>query len=195
MGPEHASGAAPPDQRRCGLDRRIAVVCAAARLQRAQGAGVRRARRRHDRLSSRRVRDRGAAQPAVRRDRSATTRCWNAESQIQLREYGTERMHGCDLTAGALRPGRRGARRPRRVGRTRRRSARRDRARAGEREAGLRQRDDREHRGAGDPAVARVGKARSACPPKSDRLTNEEWWASLALSPPYVHPVSPTCRR
>ena len=25
-------------------------------------------------------------------------RCWNAESQIQLREYGRERMHGCDLT-------------------------------------------------------------------------------------------------
>jgi thiamine pyrophosphate-dependent acetolactate synthase large subunit-like protein len=23
---------------------------------------------------------------------------WNAESQIQLREYGKERMHGCDLT-------------------------------------------------------------------------------------------------
>src|ERR1043166_10053816 len=23
---------------------------------------------------------------------------WNAESQIQLREYGRERMHGCDLT-------------------------------------------------------------------------------------------------
>jgi len=22
---------------------------------------------------------------------------WNAESQIQLREYGKERMHGCDL--------------------------------------------------------------------------------------------------
>jgi len=24
---------------------------------------------------------------------------WNAESQIQLREYGAERMHGCDLTS------------------------------------------------------------------------------------------------
>lgn len=24
--------------------------------------------------------------------------CWNAESQIQLREYGKERMHGCELT-------------------------------------------------------------------------------------------------
>src|SRR5262249_59515089 len=24
--------------------------------------------------------------------------CWNAESQIQLREYGRERMHGCTLT-------------------------------------------------------------------------------------------------
>ena len=24
---------------------------------------------------------------------------WNAESQIQLRDYGAERMHGCDLTA------------------------------------------------------------------------------------------------
>jgi len=23
---------------------------------------------------------------------------WNAEHQIQLREYGRERMHGCDLT-------------------------------------------------------------------------------------------------
>jgi acetolactate synthase-1/2/3 large subunit len=23
--------------------------------------------------------------------------CWNAESQIQLREYGRERMHGCEL--------------------------------------------------------------------------------------------------
>ncbi len=23
--------------------------------------------------------------------------CWNAESQIQLREYGRERMHGCDI--------------------------------------------------------------------------------------------------
>ena len=23
---------------------------------------------------------------------------WNAESQIQLREYGRDRMHGCDLT-------------------------------------------------------------------------------------------------
>jgi acetolactate synthase-1/2/3 large subunit len=25
--------------------------------------------------------------------------CWNAESQIQLREYGRERMHGCELLA------------------------------------------------------------------------------------------------
>ena len=24
--------------------------------------------------------------------------CWNAESQIQLRDYGQNRMHGCDLT-------------------------------------------------------------------------------------------------
>src|SRR5690242_2794359 len=24
--------------------------------------------------------------------------CWNAESQIQLRDYGRERMHGCTLT-------------------------------------------------------------------------------------------------
>ena len=25
--------------------------------------------------------------------------CWNAESQIQLREYGRDRMHGCELLA------------------------------------------------------------------------------------------------
>ena len=80
---------------------------------------------------------------------------WNAESQIQLREYGRERMHGCDLTparydlaVAAL--GGHGEYR-----RTRRGSARRDRALACQRQARLHQRDDREHRGAGDPAVMR----------------------------------------
>ncbi len=37
---------------------------------------------------------------------------WNAESQIQRRDYGANRMHGCELLPGALRPGGDGARRP-----------------------------------------------------------------------------------
>ena len=67
MGPEHASGAAAHDQRRRGLDRRLALVRERGAARRAEGAGVRRARRRHDRLPSLRVRNRGAAQAPLRR--------------------------------------------------------------------------------------------------------------------------------
>ena len=88
---------------------------------------------------------------------------WNAESQIQLREYGRERMHGCELTparydlvVAAL--GGHGE-----YVEQRRRSARRDRAGAGERQARLHQRDDREHRGAGDPVgLIRISRQTSA---------------------------------
>ena len=78
---------------------------------------------------------------------------WNAESQIQLREYGRDRMHGCDLTparydlaVAALGGHGEYVERAEDL-------PRRDRARARERQAGLHQRDDREHRGAGDPRV------------------------------------------
>ena len=78
---------------------------------------------------------------------------WNAESQIQLREYGTRAHARLRSDARALRSRGRGARRPRRIRRARRRFARRDRARARQRQARLHQRDDREHRGAGHPRV------------------------------------------
>ena len=78
---------------------------------------------------------------------------WNAESQIQLREYGRERMHGCDLTparydlaVAALGGHGEYVERAEDL-------ARRDRARARQRQARLHQRDDREHRGAGHPRV------------------------------------------
>ena len=74
---------------------------------------------------------------------------WNAESQIQLRDYGANRMHGCELlparydqVVAAL--GGHGE-----FVEQRRRPARRDRARAGKRQACLHQRHDREHRRAG----------------------------------------------
>ncbi len=79
---------------------------------------------------------------------------WNAESEIQRRDYGANRMHGCELlpsrydqVVAAL--GGHGEYR-----RARRRPSRRDRARARQRQAGLRQRHDREHRRAGHPALA-----------------------------------------
>ena len=85
--------------------------------------------------------------------------CWNAESQIQLREYGQDRQHGCaltparyDLAVAAL--GGHGE-----LVETRRRPPGRDRTRSGEPQAGLHQRDDREHRGAGDPARVTVRRA------------------------------------
>ena len=74
---------------------------------------------------------------------------WNAESEIQRRDYGANRMHGCELLPARYDQVVGGARRPRRACRARRRSAGRDRARARQRQAGLHQRDDREHRRAG----------------------------------------------
>ena len=77
---------------------------------------------------------------------------WNAESEIQRRDYGANRMHGCELlparydqVVAAL--GGHGEHVERAAD-----LRRRDRARARERQAGLHQRDDREHRRAGDPA-------------------------------------------
>ena len=81
---------------------------------------------------------------------------WNAEHQIQLREYGPNRTHGCELLPSALRPGRAGARRPRRARHQRRRARPGARARARQRQAGLRQRHDRARAGAGDPARIRI---------------------------------------
>ena len=67
MGPEHAAGAPPHDQRRRGLDRRLALVRERGAACRAECADLRRAGRRHDRVSFVRIRNGGAAQAAVRR--------------------------------------------------------------------------------------------------------------------------------
>ena len=84
---------------------------------------------------------------------------WNAESQIQLRDYGADRMHGCELlparydqVVAAL--GGHGEHVERAAD-----LRRRDRARAGQRQARLHQRDDRERRRADHPAhlTTRIG--------------------------------------
>ena len=71
---------------------------------------------------------------------------WNAESEIQRRDYGANRMHGCELLPVRYDRGRDGARRARRICRARRRPSRGDRTRTRQRQAGMRERDDREHR-------------------------------------------------
>ena len=97
MGPEHASGAPPHDQRRRRLDRRLALVrdCGAAAEPKAPVFAVLGDGTIGFHLSE--------FETAVRRKLPfvavlGNDALWNAESQIQLREYGKERMHGCDLT-------------------------------------------------------------------------------------------------
>ena len=68
---------------------------------------------------------------------------WNAEYNLQVRDYGANRAVGCELTGHPLRSRRDRAWRPRRAGATRRRNVWRHRARAGQRQAGLHQRHDR----------------------------------------------------
>ena len=114
MGPEHAAGAPPPDQRRHRLDRLVAVVCAGGADDRAARAGVRGAGRRHHRLPHLRVRNRGAARAAVRRDprqRRALERR-ERDPAPRLRREPHARLRAA---AGALRPGGGGVRRPRRA--------------------------------------------------------------------------------
>ena len=97
MGAEHASVAPPNGERRLRRYRQFAVPCAWPRampnprrrfspcLATAPWASISR--------NSRRPSD--AACPSS--PWSETTRCWNAESQIQLRSYGPNRMHNLDL--------------------------------------------------------------------------------------------------
>ena len=154
MGPEHAPGAPPHDQRR-----RAARSAARCRSRWRRGWPSRRRRSSPCSATAPSASISPSSKPrcgaTCRSSRcSATMRCWNAESQIQLREYGRERQHGCELTparydlvVAAL--GGHGE-----LVEQRGRSAGRDRARARKRQAGLHQRHDREHRGAGDTAIA-----------------------------------------
>ena len=83
---------------------------------------------------------------------------WNAEHQIQLREYGPNRTHGCELLPSRYDLVVAGARRPRRTRHERRRPACRAGARARQRQARLRQRHDRARAGAGhSPSGVRLG--------------------------------------
>ena len=127
---------------------------------------------------------------------------WNAESEIQRRDYGANRMHGCELLparydqvvaalGGHGEHVERAADLP--AG---------DRARARKRQAGLHQRHDREHRRAGDPAqlddalrlgriaadrnavpVAQAPAARTAPAPRDRRRSAEAAPASPPSSP------------
>ena len=88
---------APHDQRRRGLDRRLALVRdrRAAREPKAPVFAV---------LGDGTIGfHMSEFETAVRRKLPfvavlGNDALWNAESQIQLREYGADRMHGCDLT-------------------------------------------------------------------------------------------------
>ena len=62
----------------------------AARLRRAEGAGVRGARRRHHRLPHCRIRDRGAARSCRSSRCSATTRGGTPKAKSSCREYGAQ---------------------------------------------------------------------------------------------------------
>ena len=98
VGTEHASRAPPHDQRRRRIDRCVrshsrAPLALRSRMLRCSGA-----RRRHHRVSSFRVRETAARRKLPFVAVLGNDALWNAESQIQLREYGRERMHGCDLT-------------------------------------------------------------------------------------------------
>ena len=84
---------------------------------------------------------------------------WNAEHQIQLREYGAEPRPRLRAAALALRPGGAGARRPRRAGHGRRRACPGARARARQRQARLRQRHDRARPGAEHPTLVQRHKS------------------------------------
>ena len=91
---------------------------------------------------------------------------WNAESEIQRRDYGANRMHGCELlparydqVVAAL--GGHGEHVERAAD-----LPARNRTRARERQAILHQRDDRERRRAGDPAPAHKRFGR---PDRADR--------------------------
>ena len=95
MGPEHAAGASAADQRRCRLDRKLALFRRRGEIAEPDGAGICRSGRRDDR-------DISEFETAVRRGLPfvavlGNDALWNAESQIQLKEYGRERMHGCEL--------------------------------------------------------------------------------------------------
>ena len=86
---------------------------------------------------------------------------WNAESEIQRRDYGANRMHGCELLPSRYDQvvtafGGHGEHVDKAA-----RPARRDRARARKRQARLHQRDDRERRGAGHPAAGLIANPRS----------------------------------
>ncbi len=125
--------------------------CGAA--ARAEGAGVRRARRRHHRLPSRRIRNRRAAQAARSSRCSAMTRCGMPRARSSCASTAAS---GC--TAAISRP-------RATTSRSRRSAATANSSRRAEdlpgaierslelRQARLHQRDDREHRGAGDPAL------------------------------------------
>src|SRR3954451_14143392 len=137
----------------------------------ADRAGLRGARGRHHRFPFHRVRDRGAAQAAVRRGarqrRAVECREPDPAARIRPRADAWLRSHAC-----ALRSCRRGARRSWRICRARGGLEWCDRAVARVRQARLHQRDDREHRGAGDPGVSfaaacvrpRRGRAATARP-------------------------------
>ena len=96
-GAEHAPGAPPHDQRRRGLDRRLALVRDARRVSHEPKAPV------FVVLGDGTIGFHlSEFETAVRRKLPfvavlGNDALWNAESQIQLREYGRERMHGCDL--------------------------------------------------------------------------------------------------
>jgi acetolactate synthase I/II/III large subunit len=118
MGASHAAGGPPVDQRRGGLDRRVAAVCARGANDRAARVGVRRAGRRHRRVPYLGVRNRRAAQPAVcrnSRQRRALER-GERDSASRIRREPHARLR---IDARALRPRGRGVRRPRRTGRAR----------------------------------------------------------------------------
>ena len=84
---------------------------------------------------------------------------WNAESEIQRRDYGANRMHGCELLPSRYDQvvaafGGHGEH----VDKAADLPAR-DRARARKRQARLHQRDDRERGRAGDPAAGLIAQA------------------------------------
>ncbi|XSC48240.1 thiamine pyrophosphate-dependent enzyme [Bradyrhizobium sp. RDT10] len=76
--------------------------------------------------------------------------CWNAESQIQLKTYGPNRMHGCELTPARYDLVMRCAWRTRGICGSGGRPSRCDRPRPCKREAGLHKRHDRKRRGSDD---------------------------------------------
>ncbi len=117
MGTERAAaGAAPHDQRRRRLDRRVAADGAARRAWSEPDAPV------FAVLGDGTFGFHMAEfETAVRRNLPfvavvGTDARWNAEYNLQLRDYGPDRRAWLRFAAGPLRPGGRGARRPRRTG-------------------------------------------------------------------------------